>query len=221
MKKQKEIFLSSEGNAWYQRNKQAIENKETDCIINCISELNLLPKNILEIGCSNGYRLNELNKKYSSNCFGVDPSLEAIDEGKLFFDKISLSQGTADSLDFNDNKFDLVILGFCLYVCDRNDLFKIASEVDRVLSDKGFIIILDFGPPFPYKNNYKYMDGVFSYKMDYSALFKWNPNYFMIYSRILAHEIFSSIYNPNERVLLSILSKDANSGYPNNPFSNI
>lgn len=218
MKKQKEIFLSSEGDAWYQRNKQVINQKESDCIIDCIEELNLSPKNILEIGCSNGYRLNKLNQKYNSYCFGIDPSLEAVKEGKLIFDKISLDQGTADSLNFADNKFDLVIIGFCLYLCDRNDLFKIASEVDRVLSDKGFVVILDFEPPFPYKNNYKYIDGVFSYKMDYSSMFIWNPDYFLMYKKILGSGIFSSLHNPDERVVLNVLCKNVDSGYPDNPF---
>lgn len=218
MIKQKELFLSSEGNAWYERNKNTFNEKETDQIINCISELGLSPKKILEIGCSNGYRLNKLNKKYGSKCFGIDPSLEAIEEGKIAFNKIKLSQGTADSLDFEDNEFDLVIIGFCLYLCDRNDLFKIAYEVDRVLDNKGFIIILDFGPPFPYKNNYKYVEGAFSFKMDYSALFKWNPNYFTIYNKISPHEFSFSIDNPNERVSLSVLCKNIELGYPNNPF---
>lgn len=221
MKKQKEIFLSSEGDAWYQRNNQFINQKEDDCIIDSIRELNLSPKNILEIGCSNGHRLNKLNQKYNSNCFGIDPSLEAINEGAKLFDNISLAQGTADSLKFTDNKFDLVIIGFCLYLCDRNDLFKIASEVDRVLSNKGFVVILDFESPFPYKNNYKYVDGVFSYKMDYSSMFIWNPDYFLIYKKILDGETLSSLYNPDERVALNVLCKNVNFGYPNNPFSNI
>ncbi len=221
MKKQKEIFLLSEGDAWYQRNRQTFNKKENDSILKCVEELNLAPKNILEIGCSNGYRLNKLNHKYGSNCFGVEPSLEAINEGKLIFQNINLFQGTADHLEFIDNKFDLIIIGFCLYLCDRNDLFKIASEVDRVLSDKGFIIILDFGPPFPYKNNYKYINGLFSFKMDYSSMFRWNPDYSLVYSKILSNEDRSLLYNPDERVMLSALYKDIYSGYLDNPFYNI
>ena len=215
---QKEIFLSSEGDAWYERNKKSINGKEADEIINCISELGLAPKKVLEIGCSNGYRLNKLKEKYKADCYGIDPSLEAIEAGRVSFNKIKLKQGTADSLDFNDNEFDLVIIGFCLYLCDRNDLFKIACEVDRVLLDKGLIIILDFGPPFPYKNNYKYIEGVFSFKMDYASMFKWNPNYFVMYNKVFPHEMFSSVNNPNERISLSVLSKNIESGYPNNPF---
>lgn len=220
MKNQKEIFLSSEGDAWYERNKQVINEKKIDPMVGCISELNLSPKKILEIGCSNGYRLNKLNEKYGAECFGIDPSQEAIDEGKLAFDKINLSQGTADSLNFENNKFDLVIIGFCLYLCDRNDLFKIAYEVDRVLADKGQIVILDFGPPFPYKNNYKYVEGVFSFKMNYASLFDWNPNYFTVYSKVLAHEASVSVDNPDERIVLSVLTKNISSGYPDNPFKN-
>lgn len=218
MKDQKDIFLSSEGDAWYERNKEIINHKETDQIINCINELGLKPKKILEIGCSNGYRLDKLEKQYGAACFGIDPSLEAIKEGQAAFKKIKLSQGTADALDFPASEFDLVIIGFCLYLCDRNDLFKIAYEVDRVLADEGQIVILDFGPPFPYKNNYKYVEGVFSFKMNYASLFNWNPNYFTVYSRVLAHEASASVNNPDERIVLSVLTKNMSSGYPDNPF---
>jgi len=218
MKKQKDIFLSSEGNAWFERNKKTINEKETDHIINCISELDLKPKKILEIGCSNGYRLDKLRQRYGADCFGLDPSLEAIEQGRLAFDKIHLSQGTADVLEFKANEFDLVIIGFCLYLCDRNDLFKIAAEVDRVLADKGYLAILDFRPSFPYKNKYKYIEGVFSYKMDYTALFNWNPAYITVYNRLLPHEASLSIDNPDDRIALSILLKNIGSGYPDNPF---
>ena len=61
-----------------------------------------------------------------------------------------------NSFSFPDNFFDMIILGFCLYLCDRNKLFKIASEVDRVLKENSYLVIIDFYPgSFYYKNNKK------------------------------------------------------------------
>ena len=57
---------------------------------------------------------------------------------------ISAKIGTADQLDFEDKYFDFVIFWFCLYLCDRDDLFQIAKETDRVIKNEGFIIVLDF-----------------------------------------------------------------------------
>jgi ubiquinone/menaquinone biosynthesis C-methylase UbiE len=219
-KQQKDTFLLSEGNAWFRRNKEIFVNKRNDPVLDCIKELNISPQKVLEIGCSNGYRLAKISKKYRAKCFGIDPSQDAINTGSKLFKNIFLKQGTADTIDFNENEFDLVVIGFCLYLCDRKDLFKIAYNVDRVLSNKGVLIILDFGPPFPYKNIYKYFKGIYSFKMNYSTLFNWNPNYFTAYSKTFTHvkSKTSAIFNPDERVTLHVLFKDNNSGYPDNPF---
>ena len=40
----------------------------------------------------------------------------------------------------------------------------------------------------PYKNEYKHKEGVFSYKMDYSKMFSWNPSYQLISNNYLSEE---------------------------------
>jgi SAM-dependent methyltransferase len=87
-----------------------------------------------------------------------------------------VQQGTADILPFKDHYFDIIIFGFCLYLCDREDLFRIASEADRVLGEPGWLLILYFFSPFPKKNVYHFCKGVQSYKMDYRTLFTWHPH---------------------------------------------
>ena len=49
------------------------------------------------------------------------------------FPDVKLKIGTAEKLKFEDDKFDLIIFGFCLYLCDREDLIKIVDETNRVL----------------------------------------------------------------------------------------
>ena len=216
---QKDIFLSSEGDAWYRRNKSQLSllSESNDSICELIRQQELSPNSVLEIGCANGQRLNIINKVFGSNCHGIDVSSEAILSGEKNFQNVNLSTGSADNLKFEDEAFDLVIFGFCLYLCDRKDLFKIAAEADRVLKDKGVMIIKDFHPPFPYKNNYSHCDNIFSYKMDYSRLFTWNPAYSVFSTSILSHEKLSDRVNTDERVGLTLLYKNVSGAYPTKP----
>lgn len=98
---QKHAFLRSEGDQWYQRNKENIKAQDKvshDEIFKCIDFMGLDVKVALEIGCSNGWRLQALYKKYKAKCFGIEPSKEAVLAGKKQFPRISLRQGTADRL---------------------------------------------------------------------------------------------------------------------------
>jgi len=117
-----------------------------------------------------------------------------------------LMQATADNIPFENNRFDLVIFGFCLYLCDRKDLFKIAYEVDRVLADGGELAILDFSPAFPYRNPYSHQPGIFSYKMAYADLFTWNPAYFPIYQHVFVSPP-ENMEQVDERMSVVFLSK--------------
>ena len=112
---QKQAFLHSEGDQYYQRNRDklmsASQKTAKDKVLASIKVLNLHPRCILEVGCSNGWRLEALRNAYSAKCYGIHPA-EAIQEGTALFQDISLGQGTADSLPFNEDMFDLVIFGF-------------------------------------------------------------------------------------------------------------
>lgn len=220
MKKQKEIFYKSEADNWFLRNYSSSKIEQNkDCIIlKSLKDLNILPKKILEIGCSNGIRLNNLNLTFGSECFGIDPSFMAIENGKKQFDNINLQVGSADILPFEPNSFDLIIFGFCLYVCDRSDLFRIAYEADRCLKNKGHMVIFDFHTPFPFKNNYTHADGIFSYKMNYAKMFLWNPVYNEVLIRVFGHADFNNYNLPNEKVSIIILSKNEEFSYPKEPY---
>jgi len=98
-----------------------------------------------------GERLNYINHSINCSVSGVDPSLNAVNHCKL--NNIDAIVGTADSLTHKDNLFDIVIFGFCLYLCDRNDLFRISMEADRVLKKEGWIIIQDFFQSLQYRMN--------------------------------------------------------------------
>ena len=208
--KQKEVFLNEEGDNWYSRNKDYVNQKkmENDFLFKEI--INLCPVEnqtlkLLEIGCGNGKRLLEL-KKNNFNVFGIDPSKSAIAEARL--NGIDAVVGTADSLSFDENSFDVLVFGFCLYLCDREDLFKIASEADRVLKKNGYLYILDFYSKDNSSNNYHHFEGLKSYKMDYSKLFNWHPDYVLIKQILGSHDNISlQTQDKNDWITISVLRK--------------
>ena len=220
MQSQKDIFLTSEGNEWFLRNKENYNrtNAQESLLIKSLLSIEAAPTNILEIGCSNGIRLNDLRNTFGSECHGIDPSSIAIEEGKISFPPLKLQVGTADSLPFADTTFDLIVFGFCLYLCDRKDLFKIAAEADRCLSNGGLIAILDFRPPFAYKNGYAHKKGLFSYKMNYANMFSWNPAYNEVYFIVSSHAGISERDIPDQKVAVTILSKNEEFAYPTEPY---
>lgn len=100
-----------------------------------------------------------------------------------------------------------MIIGFCLYLVDREDLFKIAYKIDRVLKINGTIIILDFFPEHNYFNNYAYDERIKSFKMDYSKLFLWNPAYSSVFFNSFSHFSNAFCNIEDERIAISVLQK--------------
>lgn len=220
MSDQKNIFLESEADQWFERNKTNLRERtpEGDVITRTLKGTHYKPKRILEVGCANGFRLQFLKDLYQAECHGIDPSKKAIVDGQKNYPKLNLKVGTAESLDTPDDYFDMIILGFLMYLCDRNHLFKIASEVDRTLKSSGHIVILDFYSPIPYKNPYCHLQGIFSYKMSNSAMFLWNPNYVQVSSQLYTASAEPWTGDLDNTIKLEILQKDKNWGFPNNPY---
>ncbi len=216
---QKSIFLNGEGDSWFDRNSTLnMEDRiRQDHILEEIRRLDLEPKSVVEIGCAEGWRLSEINKEYGSNCIGFDPSEKAIVTGSEIYPKIKLRVGTADKIELSDRSVDLLIVGFCLYLCDREELFSIAKEIDRVLMNKGIIMILDFYSEVPYKNTYSHKEGIYSYKMDYSSLFTWNPIYSIVLTKIVSHSLETIVGNKDERICIASLRKSIEDAYMKKP----
>lgn len=219
---QKNVFMDSEGDRWFERNAKALHQKtpDNDKIVALLKRMDARPQNVLEIGCSNGWRLALIEETFHSKCFGVEPSQSAINEGKTSHPTLSLTQGTADTLPYEKAQFDAVICGFCLYLCDRSDLFKIASEIDRVLDEKGLLIIYDFYSSIPYRNRYTHSAlDIYSYKMDYEKMFTWSPTYRVVEKKIFDHSGTTPNCNPDEAVSVVILQKTSESAYIDNPYT--
>ena len=219
---QKDIFSTLEGDAWFERNKHGYDNRSIneDPIFIALKNANITPKRILEIGCSNGWRLEQLAQTFKAEAFGVDPSIVAINHGRKRHYNVALYTGTADDLPLIE-PVDLIIFGFCLYLCDPLDLFRIAEKCNAALSDKGIIAIMDFRPPNGhYRNEYIHRDNIYSYKMNYGEMFCWHPSYYRIYEHIQNHAGIQSTH-PDELISVQLIRKDNALLNASNPYMNI
>jgi ubiquinone/menaquinone biosynthesis C-methylase UbiE len=217
MGSQKEAFLSSEADAWFARNRAGDEAEVAPSeAARLLRRVGATPATVLEIGCSNGQLLASLCAELGCAGAGVDPSSAAIAAGRKRFPQLRLEVGTADALPFADGEFDAVVFGFCLYLCDRTDLFRIAAEADRVLADPGWMAITDFLPPFPYRNRYVHREGLHSFKLDYSRLFAWNPAYVEWLREVHAHG--GGEDSADQRMGTVLLRKDLAPAWPLSPF---
>ena len=118
-------------------------------ILNIAKKLN--PKNALDI--ATGTADIAINLGSISNCkvVGVDISEKMLNVGRKKITKLKLDGsvklkiGDAENLNFKDNYFDLVTIGFG--VRNFQNLKKGLSESFRVLNEKGTLIILETSVP--------------------------------------------------------------------------
>ena len=212
MSSQSDAFLESEGDNWFERNKSALINESshfgTDTIKRVLQGFNSDINNILEIGCGNGAKLNDLCSFFQASGSGIDPSTEATENGKKLYTDLNLSVAIASDLPYENDFFDLVYFGFCLYLLDRNDVLKAVAECDRVLKTGGFLAILDFDPKQRSKNPYHHKPGMFSYKNSYSDFFTAGGHYYLVAKESFSHESKHFDINSDERISVCILYKE-------------
>lgn len=206
---QADSFLTGEADQWFIRNRDALAARqaEDDPVMAAIGQLGLAPRRAVELGAANGYRLDWMRDYFGTDGIGIEPSAAAVADGHQRFPGIKLEQGLAHDIARLDGPFDMVIFGFCLYLVDRDGLFGLAAAVDQALASGGHLAIYDFQPPIPLRNAYAYKSGLFSYKLDYAAMFSWNPAYVPVYRHITDHDGKPFGGDPNEAVGVTILKK--------------
>ena len=215
---QKNVFASTEGDEWFRRNAPSMEKGsqllrdlcEKDPMLNRIFALGLTNERVLEVGAANGWRLAAIKKRFPKvECYGVEPSAEAVADAH---DGVTMIQGTADRLPFDDGFVDLVLYGACLLWCDPADHFRIALEGDRVLADKGHIVVRDLYARQPYKKPYRHDSRVMTYKMDYQRLFLASPHYFMVDFHLQNYQ-GKNDFDPDKHYGISVLRKDTSAAW--------
>ena len=174
MTEQDKLFLEYEGNNWFKRNRESLEKvPEKDIALLLMNLFNVKHSKVLEVGASTGYRLAEIYKLFNADVYAVEPSKEAIEEGKKLFPFINFQRATALTMDYKKHFFDLVIVYSVFHWIGRENLLASISRIDNVLCWGGNIIIGDFQLNYPLKRNYHHIkeENVFTYKLDYRKIF--------------------------------------------------
>ena len=172
---QDEVFLRSEGDSWLVRNRNALSgfDPSADLPLRLMELYGLRPESVLEIGAANGFRLAAIYRRTRARMVAVEPSAQAIREGQASYPFVTFVHGTADAVPLRDC-YDLVVMNFVFHWIDRATLLRSAAELDRLVSDGGFLIIGDFQPANRLRVPYHHLKdaGVYTYKQDYSELFR-------------------------------------------------
>lgn len=206
---QKQVFRDSEGDAWYRRNRAALAERDWSLDPVCMKVSEIMGgqsgARVLEVGCGDGSRLHYLAHAFPCKVHGIDPSSEAIVKATGL--GVPATTGTADELPFDDGAIDVLIFGFCLYLCDDVDLFAIAAEADRVLAHQGWLLILDFDSKAPTYKPYSHREGIRSRHMSCKNMFLWHPWYSLESESKFGHQTMHWTDDKDEWVSLVCLRK--------------
>lgn len=96
----------------------------------------------LDVGCGAGYAMQKASSDLNCDCSGIDPEPGAHGVGRYVKEMVAdekIIQGFAESIPFEDQKFDIV---FSSHVLEHvNNEEKSLQEMGRVLKDDGTLII--------------------------------------------------------------------------------
>lgn len=179
---QNNIIWNAEGDDWFDRNKSVRPSTEIFEAFQFLVKNSFLDVDkieLLEFGCSDGRNFEKL-KEFNISYYGVDPSENAVRIGKN--KGLDLRRGMAHNANL-DKKFDVVVLGFFMYLTRVEDWFDIVSNVNRHIKQNGFLIIKDFFSASLKQSVYGHDEKLIVTKHDYSKLFAWHPNYYEIYRK--------------------------------------
>jgi len=171
---QEKIFAAFEGDKWFERNRDALEqfDPEADFPLKLMELYRLRPHSVLEVGAANGVRLAAISERCGARVVAVELSVKAILDGKTRFPCVEFVQGVAYAIPLQE-LFDLIIVNFVFHWIDRSTLLRSAAEIDRLLVDCDFLIIGDFHPSNLIKVRYHHLaeQEVYTYKQNYAATF--------------------------------------------------
>ena len=99
---------------------------------------------LLDVGCGTGIFLEMVEKKFPTTQFnGIDPNQAMLAKAaEKLSNKVHLETGNAESLPYDSQSFDWVVLSNCFGHINNQE--AAVNEAHRVLTDDGKIIITDW-----------------------------------------------------------------------------
>lgn len=218
---QDDIFSGSEADAWYGRNSKALHafDSGSDLVMSLVDLYGIQPSSILEIGAANGVRVAALVDRFGAHGVALEPSTEAIADGRRSYPDVRFVQGVAHSIPIDD-AFDIVIVHFVLHWIDRDMLLRSVSEIDRMVTPGGFLAVGDFAPQHRMKVPYHHRDDVelYTFKQQYDELFIASGLYRRVATLTTSHQRGASAnlaphVSDDECVAVTLLRKDRDAAY--------
>lgn len=124
---------------------------------------------ILDVGCGPGTFLGSLVAAFDPDtAVGLEPSLQAaelLDRTYAADRRLSFQQGSAHSIPFPTDSFDLVVCWSVLHWVGRNEYLQALGELIRVT--RRHLLVMDFVAGENYRVPYAHQDGLFTYKQDF------------------------------------------------------
>jgi hypothetical protein len=180
------VFSSQEADAWFDRNADsAIEPAMPEQrILKALKQVDLPESGtLIDIGgasgkIAEGFRLEHPNWV----CRVIEPSANAISAGKVAFPSLEFSQGSIsqkEGMPWSESSVVIVSGVFCWV--DRCLISRAICNVDMAVKPGGWLVISDFDPPFLRANPYKHHPGLYTYKQDYTEIFRQLGIYQLVY----------------------------------------
>ena len=144
---------------------------------------NFKPKRILDLGCTIGVNLLPYRNAFpDAELYGVDVGAPVLRYGHARAEArgipVHYSQQNAESMDFDDNYFDLVVSSFFFHEIAVPSTKKILKEVHRILAPGGVTIHMELPPSSevdPYYNFFLDWDAYHNHEPHYAAFRQQDP----------------------------------------------
>jgi ubiquinone/menaquinone biosynthesis C-methylase UbiE len=202
---QEDIFIESEADLYFERNKSSLSRvrEHLKWMLNELQPFEDEINYVAEIGCASGINLDFICSNLNAQGTGIDPSKLAIETAKKkFSDKeLRFHIGTADKLEMKSSAFDLVYVGFCLYLVSEERISQAIDEILRVIKPGGFIVVTDFDFGQFIAVPYSHDGRVTTFKRDYYKILQGKGvEIFLVSKMSFSHS--ADNFNPdrNERI---------------------
>lgn len=211
---QDKVFSDFEGDRWFECNRRTLNafDASADLPLKLIGLYGFTPERVLEIGAANGFRLAAIHQSTGAEVVAVEPSAQAVLNGKASFPFITFIRATASAVPLRES-FDLVIVNLVFHWIDRQSLLRAVAEVDRLVREGGYLLLGDFYPAnqlqvrhHPLKNRELYI-----YKQNYAATFLASGLYHPV-SLVTAEDSTNELkcrVGEHERIGVWLLRKDS------------